>query len=622
MTNGLQTNASERASEFISPALWRSFASARSFAELSEGWVDLCRANLALSLGIDPVEIVVAFNSQENGKRHFHIASYRGPDSKPGSALTQVVQRSLVVRGGVLNTNSDLHKGFVANVIAVGDDLKGAVGIVLSTTDMSKLNLAMRCLQWNAIWLSNFWRSSQTDETNETLVLKYGQRAIFAIQACSDLVAAATACATVLADDLAASRVTIGRFHNNRMAILGSSHTTHVTSRSDKTHLIVDAMREAMLANEPVSCSGDGSSSKTWPQSHAALSEDRETAWVGTWPVAMPDESDGYILIQIECASDQAARISGFIGAITGALAPSFSLVIAASRPPLFRLIRQYKNAIASLTGAGHMRLKCVGIAIALLLITSLIIRIPYNVAADAEVEGLVQRAVTAPFDGFIANGPVRAGDVVDRGDILGRMETRELDLHRYELQSAIVESQRKIEAARGEGNLSEARILHSRMQQSISELEMLQNRLDRTELRAPFGGFVIEGDLSQKIGSPVKEGEVLFTLSPLDQYRLNLGVNEKEIRHIAVGQKGLLLLHARPNVVNEITIKRISPISQAKDGENLFQVEAVLDRATTDFQPGMRGIAKVETEPESIFWIYTHPLWDWLRVKIWGILP
>ena len=98
--------------------------------------------------------------------------------------------------------------------------------------------------------------------------------------------------------------------------------------------------------------------------------------------------------------------------------------------------------------------------------------------------------------------------------------------------------------------------------------------------------------------------------------------MNEKDIRNIAVGQNGVLLLHARPNSLNEITVERVSLISEASDGENYFNVEALLVESAQDLQPGMRGVAKVKTEPRSIFWIYTHPLWDWARLLLWRVSP
>lgn len=622
MTNLPGNPTTGDASGFISPELWRKLSSARSFSDLADGWIDLCRANLELVLGAAPVEIVVAFNSAEGANRHFRVAAYRGADGKPGATLTQVVQRSLVVRSGVATTNPDLGVGYVSNVIFVDDDLKGAVGIVLPTADTARLNLAMRCLQWNAAWLAGFWRGEQYRDTAETVALRYGQHASAALLSCTDLEAGATSCATVMADDLVANRVTIGLVQGRKVRILGSSHTAMVTAKSDRVHLIVDAMREAVYQKGPVHFSGAGSSSQTATESHAKLVEGREKAWVGSWPVVLPDLADGVVVVQIECNLDQCLRVQALGGVLSELIAPAFGLQMAAARSGLHRFYRRVNRAMGWVFGLHHTRVKAVGVLVLALFVASLLIHIPYRVTAETEVEGLVQRAVPAPFDGFIAEGLVRAGDVVEKGDVLGRMETRELQLHRFELQSSIVESQRKIEAATGERDLSEARILRSRMQQAISELELVKSQLVRTELQAPFSGFVIEGDLSQKIGSPVKEGEVLFELSPLNQYRLKLKVNEKDIRHIAVGQSGVLLLHARPNSLNEISVERISPISEAGDGENYFNVEALLVESTQDLQPGMRGVAKVETEPRSVFWIYTHPLWDWMRLRLWRVMP
>ena len=610
------------ASGFISPDLWRKLSSARSFSDLADGWIDLCRANLELVLGVKPGEIVVAFNSAEGANRHFRVAAYRGADNTPGAALTQVVQRSLVVRSGVATTNPEMGSGYVSNVIFVDDDLKGAVGVVLPTADTQRLNLAMRCLQWNAAWLAGFWRGEQYRDTAETVALRYGQHASSALLSCTDIEAGATSCATVMADDLVANRVTIGLVKGRHVRILGSSHTASVTAKSDRVHLIVDAMREAVYQNAPVYFSGAGSSSQTATESHAKLVEGREKAWVGSWPVVLPDVADGIIVVQIECNLDQSLRVQALGGVISGLVAPAFGLQMAASRSSFNRFFRRANRAMGWVFGLHHTRIKAIAALIVLLFAASLIIHMPYRVSAETEVQGLVQRAVPAPFDGFIAEGLVRAGDVVQKGDVLGRMETRELELHRFELQSSIVESQRKIEAATGEGDLSEARILRSRMQQAISELELVKSQLARTALQAPFSGYVIDGDLSQKIGSPVKEGDVLFELSPLHEYRLKLKVNEKDIRYIAVGQEGVLLLHARPNSLDEITVDRISPISEASDGENYFNVEALLLNPQQDLQPGMRGVAKVETQPKSIFWIYTHPLWDWARLQLWRILP
>jgi hypothetical protein len=35
-----------------------------------------------------------------------------------------------------------------------------------------------------------------------------------------------------------------------------------------------------------------------------------------------------------------------------------------------------------------------------------------------------------------------------------------------------------------------------------------------------------------------------------------------------------------------------------------------------------MQGVAHVTTAPKSIGWIYTHGVVDWLRLKLWALIP
>ena len=59
-----------------------------------------------------------------------------------------------------------------------------------------------------------------------------------------------------------------------------------------------------------------------------------------------------------------------------------------------------------------------------------------FRVSADATVEGQVQRAITAPMQGFIREAAKRAGDTVKAGESFGRLDDRDLKLERVRLSS------------------------------------------------------------------------------------------------------------------------------------------------------------------------------------------
>ena len=61
-------------------------------------------------------------------------------------------------------------------------------------------------------------------------------------------------------------------------------------------------------------------------------------------------------------------------------------------------------------------------------------------------------------------------------------------------------------------------------------------------------------GDLSQSLGSPVERGEVLFEVAPLDDYRIIVEIDERDISMVSAGQLGTLTLAALPGESFELT--------------------------------------------------------------------
>ena len=127
-----------------------------------------------------------------------------------------------------------------------------------------------------------------------------------------------------------------------------------------------------------------------------------------------------------------------------------------------------------------------------------------------------------------------------------------------------------------------------------------------------------VSGDLSQSLGAPVKKGEVLFTVAPLDSYRVILEVDEREIADVTTGMQGHLALSAIPGELLPFTVEKLTPISTAADGRNFFRVEASLGSAFASLRPGMEGVGKIDAGDRRLAWLFTHDLFDWLRLWLW----
>ncbi|MDP6955783.1 MAG: HlyD family efflux transporter periplasmic adaptor subunit, partial [Planctomycetota bacterium] len=245
-----------------------------------------------------------------------------------------------------------------------------------------------------------------------------------------------------------------------------------------------------------------------------------------------------------------------------------------------------------------------------------------YRVAAPVLIEPAMRRAVAAPFTGFVGMAEARAGDLVNEGDILCALETRELILEKQRLEGEKEEVRRKHAAALATRNASEARILEARARQVDADLDLVRENLVRAVLRAPFDGLVVLGDLSQEIGAPVEQGLILFEVAPLGGWRVVLQADERDVTELEVGQSGTLVLSSAPGMKLPLVLDVITPVSSAGEGVNSFRVEATLTSEPDWLRPGMEGLAKVDIEERLLIWTWTHRAFDWLRIKLWGWMP
>jgi RND family efflux transporter MFP subunit len=245
-----------------------------------------------------------------------------------------------------------------------------------------------------------------------------------------------------------------------------------------------------------------------------------------------------------------------------------------------------------------------------------------YRVTAKTALQGEIQRVVAAPFRGFIAEAGVRSGDIVKKDQLMCALDDRDLRVDRARVASEREEhllEHRKAMAAR---DVAAMNVLSKKVQQAEAQIELLDEEISRTRIAAPFDGLVVSGDLSQALGAPVDAGQVLFQVAPLDSYRVVLKVDESDIRQIAVGQKGDLVLTALPHETLPISVSKITPVSVSEEGRNFFEVEAELGAAKSRLRPGMEGFGKVDVDRRRLIWIWTHRLVDWARLRIWSWVP
>ena len=225
-------------------------------------------------------------------------------------------------------------------------------------------------------------------------------------------------------------------------------------------------------------------------------------------------------------------------------------------------------------------------------------------------------------MNGFIASSEVRAGDYVEKGQLLFRLENKDLLLEQKKWQAQKTQLQKKYRDAFVQKDKAQTSIYRSQLSQADAQLELIAEQLSRVSATAPFAGVVVKGDLDQRLGSPVEKGETLLHLAPLDAYRIIIDVDERDIIFVQLQQRGELNLSAIPDQRHDFTITKITPVAIAEEGVNTFRIEARLDKHSDEFIPGMQGNAKIEIGKRKLLWIWTHRMVDWMRTVLWYWWP
>ncbi len=266
-----------------------------------------------------------------------------------------------------------------------------------------------------------------------------------------------------------------------------------------------------------------------------------------------------------------------------------------------------------------HTTVKSAAIAIFVFLLIITFGKGTYKAEAPFVLEATYQQVVPAPFDGYIKTVEVDVGDMAEEGKTtLGSLDTAELRLQLAQARADKVAYLTQSAAAMRDGETAKAQIAQANADKADAQVKLLEHLVSQANLTSPITGTVVKGDLKRQIGAPVKTGDVLFEVTPLESLRAELMISEDQIFDIEVGQKGYLATFSYPAKRVEFEVERINPIAEVKEQRNVFKVRARLLKTYPWMRPGMEGVAKVHAGKRTYIWIWTHKVVDWIRMKLW----
>lgn len=602
--------------------LWDRFVQPSAPTDFLDAWLGLMCAQIS-----GATTGVVLLQSIESGT--FAPVALWPPRPRDLSHLSEVAQKALGEGRGTVQRRSTEPNAPLQIAYPIGGEVnRGAVVLEVARADSDTQEI-LRTLHWGTGWLQEFLLRASVSSLERTV-----QR----IGSVMEVVATALRRGTVreslfgianeVAQHLACSRVVIGLLERATVKVAAMSDAAWFETNADATKRYAAAMEECLDRAEPIRFDRGGNQDKdefTRP-AHAELAEMSKASAILTLPLNIQERTIGVLILERVAANAESQAFGRAENEWLEALASLLPTIIeerrGAERGFASRFAHDTGTLMSRLFGPRYLLWKVSASAIVMLVCCLTLIELDYRVTAKTSIEGEIQRAAVAPFEGFIATAAVRAGDIVKKGDVLCTLDDRELRLERDRWLSEREQRLGELRAAMAQHELTQVQITTAQLHQAEAQFALATEQIQRAEVKAPFDGIVISGDLSQLIGSPVETGKKLFEVAPLTEYRVILQVDESEMRHIREGQPGALLISGITDESLSLHVSKITPVATAKDGHNYFRVEAQLDTSPPNLRPGMEGIGKISVGERRLWWILTHDFTSWLRIWLWKWMP
>ncbi len=393
----------------------------------------------------------------------------------------------------------------------------------------------------------------------------------------------------------------VGKDHCRLVAVSG---VAQYDSRSSTAHAIEAAMDESVLRREVT----------RWPanndqQRHAALAHKNLCSLDGTLSVVsvplIVDEIAIGVVVVWDDKDSVLAHAAKFLQVGEKSLAVSLVAAQRIQGGGLSRMSRAIDRFWQSSKG------KC-ALAGMMLGLAAMLIPWPHKVHCECQVEPVIRRFVAAPFESTLDRSLVKPGDLVRQGQVLAKLDGRELTWKRASVAADQSQAIKKRDAAQASHDYADQQIAQLDIQRLNVELQLLDHRGENLEIRSPLDGIVVSGDLERAEGAPLTIGQTLFEIAPLDRMVVEVAIPDDEVSRLAVGQTIDIRLDAYPGQPWQATLQKLQPRSEIRDEQNVFIAEAEVNNARGLLRPGMKGRANVSIGKHSIGWILFHKPWEY----------
>jgi hypothetical protein len=434
----------------------------------------------------------------------------------------------------------------------------------------------------------------------------------------SKFIAAAMTLCNEVAARYACSQVSLGFLQDNGMVKLTAiSHVSNFDTKMEAVLSLEKVMEECVDQDRellfPV------------PQNHDVIvraHEDHARDKQGVFMCTVPVKSGGKIKAVLCCEREKhpfsltEARVLSLAGDMT-----IHRLLELKEQEKWFgaRLLNGFRRKASSIIGVEHTGLKLVALTISLILLALFAIRVTHRVEVNFVLKSDKMAFITTPYDGFVSEVHYEIGDEVEKGKLLILLDQESLLLEKAAAIADYKSYEREAEKSRADQNYANMLVNQAKAERAKARLDMVEYRLQQAEIKAPFDSVVVDGEWKEKLNAPVRQGDVLVKVAQLSSIFIELQIDQKDISFVESGMSGEFAFISDPEKHFDMVVEEVYPVAIPQRTRLVINAQAeILSERESWWRPGMTGVAKINAQKRSLWWILTHKTADTIRRFLW----
>ena len=300
---------------------------------------------------------------------------------------------------------------------------------------------------------------------------------------------------------------------------------------------------------------------------------------------------------------------------LTMKLAPVFAAMLTGrwlfeKKPRLVDYVR-WKSTLGITPGKRFARYIIPIAAIcALLFMVFLVIPFDVFVGGEAIIDPREKQYAFCKLGGLLDEVYVNQGSHVEKGQVLARLDTKELDhkIKREERRFEILTQDIALlqtKAIDDPSTIARSKLLELERKNVSEELQYLKWQRQYLEIKSPVDGIVVTRDVETLTGKRLEPGEPFCEIAKPGLLAVNVFVPDERIMEVSPGQTVFIYLDSNPRKPYQLKVDEIAPRSEVQPRlGNVYRVTAEFESTPSSIKVGMKGVGKIHTGTASLWYL------------------